>query len=67
MLVLILRQNLQRFVKFFFLSLIDCLIIPKPEGQELGGFDVGTFQLLVLVSLESMEVKWEQILVAVTL
>ena len=65
MLFLILRQNLQRFAKFF-LSLIDCLITSKCEGQELGSFAVETLPLLVLVSLESMEVKSGLILVAVT-
>ena len=65
MLFLILRQNLQRFAKIF-LSLIDCLITSKCEGQELGSFAVETLPLLVLVSLESMEVKSGLILVAVT-
>ena len=51
------------FCEFF---LIDYLITPKHEGQELGGFDVETFPLCVLVSLESMEVKSGLILVAVT-
>ena len=36
-----------------FLFLIDCLMTPKCEMTELGDFDVGTFLLLVLVSLES--------------
>ena len=49
-----------------FLSLIDCLITPKHEVPELGDFDIGTFLLLVLVSLESMEVELELILVVVT-
>ena len=52
MLFLILRQNLQRFA-IFVQSLIDCLLTPKPEGQELEGFDVETFPLLVILSLES--------------
>ena len=33
-----------------FLSLIDCLITPKHEVQELGDFDVETVPLLALVS-----------------
>ena len=49
-----------------FLSLIDCLITPKHEVPETGNFDVGTFLLLVLVSLESTEVESEQILEVVT-
>ena len=40
-----------------FLSQIDCFIIPKGEVGRLGGFDVETFPLLVLISLESMEVE----------
>ena len=36
------------------------------EGQEFGYFDVETFPLLVLVSLESMKVESGLILVAVT-
>ena len=46
--------------------LFDCLITPKREVQELGDFDVETFPLLVLVCLESMEVKSGLILVVVT-
>ena len=33
---------MQRFVKIF-LSLIDCLITPKREGREVGGFDEQIF------------------------
>ena len=43
------------------------MITSKHEGQELGGLNVGTFPLLVLVSLESMEVKTRLILLVVTL
>ena len=48
----------------YFIS--DCLITLKPEVQELGGFDVETFLLLVLVSLENKEVESGLRLVAVT-
>ena len=56
MLFLILRQNLQRFVKTFYLLITLC------EVLEWGDFDVGIFLLLVLVILGSTEVE----LVAVT-
>ena len=46
MFVLILRQNLQGFAKFF-LSLIDCLITPKREKRVIGDLDVETFLLIV--------------------
>ena len=49
-----------------FLSLIECLITLKCEGQELEGSDVETFPLLVLVSLHSMKVESGLILAAVT-
>ena len=57
MFFLIWRQNLQRFAKNF-LSLIDCLITPKHEGRELGGFDEQIFlwtesRVLELVADES--------------
>ena len=42
-----------------FLSLTDCVITPKREGSELGGFDVETFLLLVLIVLEKVEDKLE--------
>ena len=35
-----------------FLSLIDCLITPKREGRELGGFDVQIFLWIESVVLE---------------
>ena len=41
------------------------MITPKHEVPELGYFD-GTFVLLVLIRLESKEVKLELILVVVT-
>ena len=44
----------------------NCLITPKREGQELGGFDVETFPLLVFVSFESKAVESGLIQVAVT-
>ena len=51
-----------------FLSLIDCLITPNSEVQELGDFDVQveSFCLLVLVSLESTKVESGLRLVVVT-
>ena len=48
-----------------FLSLIDCLITPKHEGQLLGDFDVETFLLLVSVVLERVEDELELKLVVV--
>ena len=35
-----------------FLSLIDCLITPKREGRELGGFDVQIFLWIESVVME---------------
>ena len=35
-----------------FLSLIDCLITPKREGREVGGFDEQIFLLIVSRDLE---------------
>ena len=35
-----------------FLSLIDCLITPKREGRELGGFDE---QIFLWIELEALE------------
>ena len=52
------------FWRFFFF-LIGCLITPKRERQELGGFDVETFRLLMLVGLERIEVESGLILVYV--
>ena len=54
--VLILRQNLQRFVKTFY------LITPKREGRVMGDLDVETFLLLVSVVLERAEDKLDMIL-----
>ena len=63
MLILILRQNLQRFAKTF---ISDCLITPMCEVPEMGDFDVGIFLMLVLVILEGTKDKLELILVVVT-
>ena len=46
------------FCEYFFLSLIDCLITPKREGREVGGFDEQIFlwiesRILELVADES--------------
>ena len=51
MFFLIWRQNLQHFANFF-LSPIDCLITPKCEGPELGGFDE---QIFLWIELEALE------------
>ena len=42
-----------------FLSLTDCLITPRREGSELGGFDAETFILLVLIVLGKVEDELE--------
>ena len=67
MFVLILRQNLQHFAKFF-VSLIDCLITPKCEERVMGDLDVETVPLVVSVPviLERAEDELELILVVVT-
>ena len=48
-----------------FLSLIDCLITPKPEGRVMGDLDVETFLLIVSVVLERVEDELELILIIV--
>ena len=42
---------------FYIFFILDCLITPKHEGQELRGFYVDTFCLLVLVGLERTEIE----------
>ena len=63
MIILILRQSLQRFAKTFYL--FDCLITPKREGQVMGDLDVESFPLIVSEVLDRAEDILELILIVV--